>query len=80
MKRTFPEFLKEEWESDNMLPPALSAQDAINFLKDYLLGENWYVPYSCGAGQANTEIVYDILDKYSKRFRKEKKKLLKESR
>jgi hypothetical protein len=40
-------------------------------LKNYLLGEDWYVNYSGSTKQINTEIVYDILKKYSKKFRKE---------
>ena len=42
-------------------------------MKDYLLGEDWYVAYSGSAKQITTDIVYDILKKYSKKFRKELK-------
>jgi hypothetical protein len=42
-------------------------------LKNYLLGEDWYVAYPGSAKQITTDIVYDILKKYSKKFRKELK-------
>ena len=74
----FSEFLKHNWEPDNMLPPCLSSDEAIKYLKDYLLGEDWYVNYSGSKEQINTEIVYCILELYSKKFRKELKKRRKE--
>ena len=61
-----------------MFPPPLNAQLAIQFLKDYLLGEDWYVINPLGQEQINTEIVSDILYKYSKRYRKECKEWKKE--
>lgn len=63
---------KEE-QKDNIFLPPIESQEAIHFLKDYLLGEDWYstVP---STKQVNTEIVYNILLKYSKEFRKELKK------
>ena len=72
---SFLEWLKLEnsKDPDNILPPGLDFEKAIYFLKDYLLGEDWYVSYSGSAKQITTDIVYDILKKYSKKFRKELK-------
>lgn len=72
---TFTEWLKTEWgkDADNMCPPPLDAQQAITFLKDYLLGEDWYSTMPMSTKQINTEIVGLILEKYSKRYRKERK-------
>lgn len=72
---SFMEWLKLEnaKDPDNILPPELDFEKAIYFLKNYLLGENWYVNYSGSAKQINTDIVYNILRKYSKKFRKELK-------
>ena len=72
---SFLEWLKLEnsKDPDNMLPPGLDFEKAIYFLKDYLLGEDWYVSYSGSAKQITTDIVYEILKKYSKKFRKELK-------
>lgn len=59
---------------DNIFPPALDAQLAVDFLQKYLLGEDWYTVNPISTAQINTEIVYEILRKYSKRFRKELRK------
>lgn len=79
---SFTEWLKLEnpKDPDNMLPPALDFEKAIYFLKNYLLGENWYVEYPGTPKQINTDIVYDILKKYSKKFRKELKVYEKEQK
>lgn len=79
---SFTEWLKLEnaKDSDNILPSELDFEKAIYFLKNYLLGEDWYVNYSGSAKQINTDIVYDILRKYSKKFRKELKAYEKEMR
>ena len=79
---SFTEWLKLEnsKDPDNMLPPALDFEKAIYFLKNYLLGENWYVEYPGTPKQINTDIVYDILKKYSKKFRKELKAYEKEQK
>lgn len=79
---SFTEWLKLEnsKDPDNMLPPGLDFEKAIYFLKNYLLGEDWYVNYSGSAKQITTDIVYDILKKYSKKFRKELKAYEKEMR
>ena len=78
----FTEWLKLEnaKDPDNILPPELDFEKAIYFLKNYLLGEDWYVNYSGSAKQINTDIVYNILRKYSKKFRKELKVYEKEMR
>lgn len=79
---SFTEWLKLENSKDpgNTLPPELDFEKAIYFLKNYLLGEDWYVNYSGSAKQINTDIVYNILRKYSKKFRKELKVYEKEMR
>lgn len=75
MVESFTEWLKSQEDPENILPPELDFEKAIQFLKNYLLGEDWYVNYSGSAKQINTEIVYDILKKYSKKFRKELKEV-----
>ena len=57
--------------SYGILPPPLHAQKAINILCDYLLGEDWYCNISMGVEQVNAVIVEQILDKYSKQWRKD---------
>lgn len=77
---SFTEWLELENSKgpDNILPPELDFEKAIYFLKNYLLGEDWYVNYSGSAKQVNTDIVYAILEKYSRKFRKELKTYKKE--
>lgn len=71
----FTEYMTEEKKKDpdNIFDPPLKAQEAINFLCDYLLGEDWYVVDPVGTEQVNTEIVHQILYKYSRRYRREYK-------
>lgn len=76
----FQKWLDENWEKDNMFPPSLEPQTALNFLQEYLLGEDWYIVNPLTTGQANCEVVHDILYKYSKKYRKEIKKRKKASR
>lgn len=65
------DWLDEHEGECGILAPPMDAQTAVNFLSDYLLGEDSYVSYPCNAQQANTEVVFAILYKYSKRYRKE---------
>ena len=69
-------WLKEQNETvnkGNIFPPPLEPQIAIDFLRAYLLGEDWYTVNPISQKQINTEIVFDILFKYSKRFKREYK-------
>jgi len=70
----FLDWLNTNQDPNNMLPPPIDSNLAIKFLKDYLLGENWYVAYSAPSSQVNTDIVFSILKSYSKKFRKELKR------
>jgi hypothetical protein len=72
--KTFTEWLKNDSKPCGVFNPPLEAQKAINFLKDYLLAEDWYSVNPVSAEQINTEIVFEILCKYSRKFRKEWKK------
>jgi hypothetical protein len=78
--KTFVEWLDEACaaDPDNLLAPPLNGNKGIDFLCAYLLGEDYYVVDPCNNEQGNTVIVYDILRKYSRRFRKELKKYRKE--
>lgn len=68
---TFNEWLDNNWEKNNMFPPVLEEQKALDFLKQYLLGEDWYSVNPISTKQINCEVVHDILYKYSKKYRKE---------
>ena len=71
---------KQDVDYYGLCPPPMEAQTAIDILCCYLLGEDWYTPLPLGAPQVNTEIVVDILNRYSKKFNKEKKKYVQSKR
>jgi hypothetical protein len=73
----FYEWLKNQPDYGICAPP-LEPQTAVLILCDYLLGKDWYSYNPVSQGQVNTEIVCDILMKYSRRFRRERRKMLRE--
>ena len=77
MKNKFTQFIEDSYIKDSDCPPFLDSQKAIDFLCDYLLGENYYIINPISTTQVDADIVFDILKKYSKKFRKEYKKYLK---
>ena len=70
----FSKWLDNNWDKDNMFPPPLDPQEALNFLQEYLLGEDWCIVNPLTTSQANCEVAYNILYKYSRKFRKEMKR------
>lgn len=71
--KTFLEIIKEKEESGNygIFCPPITGQEAIDILTDYLLGEDWYTANPVCTEQVNTEIVAEILWKYSDKYRRE---------
>jgi hypothetical protein len=67
--KKFVDWLESEAEDYGLLSPPLNPQFALGFLKDYLLGEDWYTVSPISTEQINTEIVFYILYKHSKKFR-----------
>jgi hypothetical protein len=65
--------MKENIEdfSCGLCPAPMDAQTAVDVLCDYLLGDDWYTGLSINAEQANAIIVEQILDKYSRQWRKD---------
>ena len=62
-----------------LCPAPLPAQTALNILIDYLLGDDWYVVMSMGVEQVNACAVEQILDKYSKQWKRDWKHYEKEN-
>lgn len=60
-----------------IFPAPTDAQQAINILSAYLLGENYYIVDPLPNCQANTILVQNILFKYSREYKKRFKKLRK---
>ena len=74
---TLTEFMEERYKNredkDNMFGAGVSDTEFRAFIIDYLLGEDWYVADPLGQKQINEIALYNILEKYSKRYRKELK-------
>ena len=70
------EAMKENIEdiSYGIFPAPMDAQTAINILCDYLLGDDWYFAATVSVEQGNAIVVEQILDKYSKQWKKDWKK------
>ena len=71
--KSYVDWFTENKEPDNLCDPPLDSQLALQFLCDYLLGEDWYVVMPESQKQVNSAIVDEILFKYSKQYRKEVK-------
>ena len=57
--------------SCGLYPAPMNAQVALNILISYLLGDDWYVVDPLSPRQVNAIAVEQILDKYSKKWRKD---------
>jgi hypothetical protein len=57
--------------SYGLCPTPMNAQEALNILTSYLLGDDWYIACSMNVEQANTCVVEQILDKFSKKWKKD---------
>ena len=65
--------------SCGLVPAPMDAQVALDILTDYLLGEDWYFAGSCSIEQCNAIVAEQILDKYSKQWKKDWKNYEKET-
>ena len=65
--------IKKEYDCGMMPSPTTDAQ-ACYFLCKYLLGTDWYVIDPVSQDQVNTEMVCEILLKYSPKFEREYRK------
>ena len=72
---TLTEFMDERYrnreDKDNIYGVGVSDAEFRAFIINYLLGEDWYVVDPLGQTQINEIALYEILKKYSKRYRKE---------
>lgn len=72
-KKKFFEIL--ESKECGIFPDCTPVSLALGVLVDYLLGEDYYIIDPLSSEQCNTIIVDAILNKYSKQYRKDIKKL-----
>ena len=77
MKETITEWIDKQ-PNYGMCNPPMDAQTALNFLCDYLDCPYDNMPESIE--QCNTHIVFEILQKHSRKFRKEYKKWRKDNK
>lgn len=78
--RKYTNWLKLNWDKNNMFPPPLDGQKAINILEKYLLPEDWYIVNPLTNAQANCEVVHEILYRYSKKYRREYKNYIRNNK
>lgn len=75
------EFLKEKYDSredkDNIFGVGISDAEFRGFMIDYILGEDWYVVDPISQTQINEIALHEILEKCSKRYKKERKAFMK---
>ena len=65
-KKDFLHFTPE----DNMIPDAIAAQQALDILTDFFLGEDYYIAISCSPGQANAIITENIMMQFERKYKK----------
>ena len=74
---TLTEFMNERYkyreDKDNIFGVGISDAEFRRFMIEYLLGEDWYVADPLGQTQINEIALYEILEKCSKRYKKELK-------
>ena len=75
---SYIDFIKEKEskreDKDNIYCTGITDREFVHFIIKYLLGEDWYVVDPLGHEQINQIALEEILDKYSKEFRKEIKR------
>lgn len=69
---------KNRKDKNNILGVGLTDAEFRMFIIDYLLGKDWYIVTPLSQTQVNEIALYEILEKYSKMYRKEHRKWLKE--
>lgn len=58
---------------DNIFGVGITDSEFRMFIIDYLLGSDWYVVDPLSQKQVNEIALFDILNKHSKKFKKERK-------
>ena len=61
-------------DKDNIFGVGISDAEFRQFIINYLLGEDWYIVDPLGQTQVNEMALYEILGKFSRRYRNEHKK------
>ena len=70
----FDKKYRERKDRDNIFGVGICDADFRHFIINYLLSDDWYVTDPISQEQVNEIALCEILEKYSKRFKKERKK------
>lgn len=77
MDETLTEYMNDKYrnreDKDNIFGVGITDSEFRMFIIDYLLGSDWYVVDPLSQTQVNEIALFDILNKYSKKFKKERK-------
>lgn len=76
-EKQFTYWLEYKAKDCGLMQPPMKDAVALDFLRDYLLGEEWYIINPVNHEQGNTQLVHEILMKYSRQYREEYKKAIK---
>lgn len=63
-------------DKDNIFCTGITDREFVNFIIDYLLGEDWYTADPLSHDQVNQVALEEILNNYSKKYKKEVKYVL----
>lgn len=74
---TLTEYMNDKYrnreDKDNIFGVGITDSEFRMFIIDYLLGSDWYVVDPLSQKQINEIALFDILNRYSKKFKKERK-------
>ena len=77
MDYTLTEYMNDKYnnreDKDNIFGVGVTDAEFRQFIIDYLLGSDWYVVDPLSQAQVNEIALNDILNKYSKKYRTERK-------
>ena len=71
---------RERKDKDNMYGVGMSDAEFRHFIIEYLLPDNWCISDPLGQSQINEIAICKILEKHSKRFRKERRQALRDAK
>lgn len=78
MTSNYIDFIKEKEskreDKGNIFCTGITDREFVDFIINYLLGEDWYTADPLSHNQINQVALEEILENYSKRFRKEIKR------
>ena len=65
---SFSDWVETYKDPTNAYLPGIDPQSALNFIKRYLLGNDWHDSFAGSKAQLNSEIVKAILENYSPKY------------